>query len=626
MNRCKTIYLLFLLFACSGLTAQSLQGISENRVIKQYLMEHPAGLKSAESKLVLALPFFEDFSNVSVYPDPAKWSDREVFINATFAIDPVSVGVATLDAIDENGDVYALTDWPASSDRLTSQDFDLSAYTAPDDTVRLSFFYQCGGKGEVPELVDSLLLEFFSPATNKWTLAWYESQNISTDFIQVILDIPSAYYQNGFRFRFRNYTSLSADDVSGGKGALSNADCWNIDYIMMDTEPVSAHFSINDVTLMDPPGKLMTKYELVPWLHLNQAQSITRNYINISVRNLLKYGTSLNIGRSYYVKDMQTGETEHYEETFTECEADTFITYPDFFFAPFTRKDNSKEGIFEVGSYLVTPSGQYKQNDSAATILHFKDYYAYDDGTPEYGFGIAGPSMAGALLAYRFRVFKSDTLRAIDMLFNRARGNYNADLGFRLCVWKDDDGKPGELIFMSEEELTPGTGTEMPGFKRFAITSDEALIITDTVVYVGWKQSTEDFLNLGYDVNRDNLDKIFVNVSGNWFNAGGSIIPGSIMMRAVFGSKDVITGNVDIPKDDQDVILFPNPVTEKLNIETNSTVITDISLYDVAGRLVIHRTDSQRYLDVSRLSPGIYQVLLTTDKNQRIIRKIVVSH
>jgi len=625
MNWFKYICFSLLLLTCSVLAAQSLQGLQENPVIKKYLIDSPFSLKSATDDPLLSLPFFEDFSTLSVFPDPAKWADHYAFINSSFAIDPLSIGVATLDAIDENGDVYAITNSPTSSDKITSRGFDLSFYTFPDDTVRLSFFYQCGGNGEVPEINDSLLLELYSPVTNQWKKGWYVTLNNPTDFQQVILDLPGDYYQRDFRFRFRNYTSISANDVSGGEGALSNADCWNIDYILMNTNPSSTHRSISDITLIDPPRKLMDIYEVIPWLHLNEAQSITRNFMYFAIRNLEK-GDLVNVGRSYYIKDLNTGYIEAYEEYFEQFGPDTIIRRGDPFFAPFTRNDNSEEGLIEVGSYLVTPAGQYKQNDTSKIILNFRDYYAYDDGTPEYGFGISGPSMAGALLACKFRVFKADTLRALDMLFNKTRDNFNADLGFRLCVWKDEGGKPGELIFMSPEVFTPGTSSAMPGFRRYAINTDEDLIVTDTVIYVGWKQETAEFLNLGYDVNRNNLNKTFVNVSGDWFNPGGSIIPGTIMIRAVFGNKNVVTGTEDIQETAADVVLYPNPVSGILTIGSDGPLIDRVSIVDVSGRLVLQQVGTLNGIDVSGLSPGVYQVLLTTGKEQQINRKIIVSH
>jgi hypothetical protein len=625
MIRIRHITCVLLLFAAPGLSAQSLQGITENQIIKKYLVNHPAKLKSAAKAPLLTLPFFDDFSGSDIFPDPLKWSDRYAFINNSFAEEPISIGVATMDAIDENGDVYALTDWPASSDMLTSLGFDLSSYSPPGDLVRLSFFYQAGGKGEVPEMMDSLLLEFYSPAEKQWNKVWDATLDTATPFQQVILDVPGSYYQSGFQFRFRNYTSLSADEVAGREGALSNVDCWNIDYVMMNTMPVSAHQEINDIALVEPPRYLLDFYESIPWLHLNEAQNITLNFLQYVFRNLEKKGID-NLGRNYYAKDLGTGDTEFGEEFYDDFVKEEIIRRNDPFMVPFTRKGDSDEGNIEVGGYLITPEGQFKQNDTATTIVHFKDYYAYDDGSPEYGFGISGPSMAGALLGYRFRIYKPDTLRAMDIYFNKVRNNYTANLGFHLCVWKDDGAKPGDLIYMSQEEFTPQFGSGMTEFRRYPISPDTNLIVTDTSIYIGWKQVSEEFLNLGYDVNRDNIDRIFVNTSGEWYNPGSSIVPGSLMIRAVFGSKDVITGVADIPASPLEVTLFPNPVSDKLNIRASGFTVDRVSVFDVYGRLVLHAQSSPGFIDVSGLPSGIYQVTIISDQERCVTRKIIVCH
>jgi hypothetical protein len=625
MNSIRNICCIFVILACSKLAAQSLQGLPENPVLKKYRLQHPNSLKSATAESLLTLPFYEDFSNVGIVPDPDKWADSYAFINTSFAQDPVSIGVATLDAIDENGEVYALTSWPASSDMLTSRPFDLSPYSQPGDTVVLSFFYQSGGKGEVPEIRDSLLLEFYNPVNDSWQKNWFAILDTATQFQQVIRRIPGLYYRSGFRFRFRNYTSVSPDEVAGGKGAVGNADCWNIDYLMMDTRPASAHATINDIAIMEPPRNLLDFYETIPWLHLNDAQAITRNYLQYVIRNLQKTFIS-NLGRSYYTKNLRNGNAENGPVYVDDFEPEEIIRRNDPFITPFTRNDDSNSGIIEVAGFLDTPEGQPKENDTAKIILNFRDYYAYDDGTPEYGFGISGPSMAGALLAYRFRIYTPDTLRALDIFFNKARDLYNANAGFQLCVWKDENGMPGELVYLSPEVYNPRLDSEMPGFERYAIDPDTNLVMTDTAIYVGWKQMTDIFINLGYDVNRDNVSRTFVNTSGEWYNPGNSLIPGSLMIRPVFGSKAVLTGSTEIPEKPVDLVLYPNPTSAKLFIKTSGIIIKRISLYDLNGRLLLHQLDNLEQIDVSGLQPGLYQLILDTDQGRSVTRKIVVVH
>jgi hypothetical protein len=622
----RTIAIFLLLPAAwAGAVAQSLRGLTENPVIRAYLRDHPAALKSAKAEPMLTLPFFEDFSTSDVIPDPAKWSDRYAFVNNSFAYEPISLGVATLDAIDENGEVYSLGNLPVSSDKLTSQPIDLSPYASGTNAVTMSFFFQAGGKGEVPEKQDSLLLEYYSPSADQWDLAWYAVTDTFSNFTQVIRPVPVSYCQAGFRFRFRNYTSLSASEVSGGDGALSNVDCWNVDYIMLDTLPVYEHVSINDITLVDPPRELLDFYESVPWNHLNDAQSITRNTMHYVIRNLAE-GDSVNVGRTYFTHDLNTGSKDYDEVYFTKLPPDRLFRLNDPFFPPFTRRDDSPEGRIEVVNYLITPTDQYKANDTCRTLLNFKDYYAYDDGTPEYGFGISGESTTGALLACRFRIYLADTLRALDMLFNKTRNHFNSTLEFHICAWKDAGGVPGDLIYMSPETFSPGDMEGMPGFRRYLFPVDTDLVITDTSVFVGWKQTSEEFLNLGYDVNRDNLPRTFVNISGDWFNPGGSLIPGTLMIRAVFGRKALATGGNEVPGSLHDVVLFPNPASDRINIRAEGFQLSRIRLMDLHGRVLREESGARDNVDVSACPSGLYFLQLIASDGTVVSRKIVVSH
>lgn len=620
-----TIIFLFFLQVYAGVSGQEVRGLTENPVIKEYLRNRPAVLKSARAPEMLGLPFFEDFSTSNVVPDPAKWADENAFVNNSFGFEPVSIGVATLDAIDANGEVYSVNNLPVSSDVLTSQPFDLSPYKVSKEPVAISFFYQAGGKGEVPEKTDSLMLEFFYVSDSAWIKFWDVSTDTVSEFRHIVRTIPDTFYQAGFQFRFRNITSMSPNEVTGGDGALSNADCWNIDYIMMNTRPAAEHFVIDDITEVDIPRELLDYYESVPWTHLNSAQSITRNSMRFLIRNL-NPGDSTNVGRSYYVHDLQTGTKEYYDQLFSKSPPLSLQTWYDPFFAPFTRNDNSAEGALEVVSYLITPAADLKQNDTARLVLNFKNYYAYDDGSPEYGFGISGESTTGALLACRFRTFQEDTLQGLQMLFNKTRNHANSDLGFQLCVWKDEGGLPGQLLYISPETFTPGDELQFGGFNTYMFDEDANLFITDTSFFAGWKQSTEEFLNLGYDVNRNNLARTFVNISGDWFNPGNSLIPGTPMIRAVFGSRQIATGDPDIPGGEKSVELFPNPASDILHIRTNGFTLSHIRMIDLQGRVLLNEDGDRHEIDVTSLPAGMYLLQLGASDGSYVNRKMVIRH
>ena len=118
MNYRYQKYIVFLLaFLCLNVmqAQEVLTGLSHNPA----LMNQKQSV--TKNRAVVNLPFFDDFSNYTGYPKAALWSDRQVFVNNTFPLYPPTIGVATLDALDENGMIYAHAETrPFGADTLTS--------------------------------------------------------------------------------------------------------------------------------------------------------------------------------------------------------------------------------------------------------------------------------------------------------------------------------------------------------------------------------------------------------------------------------------------------------------------------------------------------------------------------
>ncbi|MDR2868527.1 MAG: T9SS type A sorting domain-containing protein [Bacteroidales bacterium] len=127
------------------------------------------------------LPFLDDFSNYTGFPNPALWKDKMGYVNTGFAINPPTIGVVTLDAIGADGKLYSHAESSRfGADTLTSQqirlDTNFSASPArkmlSSDSLYFSFYYQPAGGtflnskkeweriGNQPEINDSLVLEF----------------------------------------------------------------------------------------------------------------------------------------------------------------------------------------------------------------------------------------------------------------------------------------------------------------------------------------------------------------------------------------------------------------------------------------------------------------------------------
>ncbi len=176
MTHFKTLsltLLVLLLGSASSIAQETLQGLFYNPLL-QKTDASPSKNKNAGDATPLQLPFFEDFSVNTFHPDNVKWSDRNVFVNKDFPVDPPNTGAATFDVLDASGAIYTFaSSIPFVADMLSSRPirtdsvFGATARAlSPADSVYFSFYYQPQGLGDKPERDDSLVLQFGYPTGN----------------------------------------------------------------------------------------------------------------------------------------------------------------------------------------------------------------------------------------------------------------------------------------------------------------------------------------------------------------------------------------------------------------------------------------------------------------------------
>ncbi|OFY76469.1 MAG: hypothetical protein A2265_07020, partial [Bacteroidetes bacterium RIFOXYA12_FULL_33_9] len=402
----------------------------------------------------LELPFFDDFSKNMVYPDTANWTDNFAYINQTLADNPPSFGVATLDAINGDGSIYEQANTTSFiADFLTSKPINLLIPTPLDTGVFFSFMYQPQGLSDSPEPIDSLVLEFYSPLDQEWHYAWRAAGTTNHGFKKVLIQIQdSIYLQNGFRFRFKNYASLSSNtDYLGRRG---NVDYWHIDWIYLNKFRSEADTFLNDAAFRKPLSSLLSDYEAVPWKHFYVDTAIF-NGTTLTSTFTNHYSEEVYISLFHDIKNLANGD-----ETYLS----TVGLIPDFLpnvtitkenvipYNPFPLNYNDS-AVFLVRSYLdkdtVSATQMYRYNDTLNYYQKFYNYYAYDDGSAEAGFGMDGQQTENAKAAVKFRAHKQDTLQAIQAYFNQTL-NSESKVYVLITVWDDNSGMPGEIIYQSE--------------------------------------------------------------------------------------------------------------------------------------------------------------------------------
>lgn len=572
----------------------------------------------------LTLPFFDDFSRYSLPTnDPAipqswqRWSDNSAYINETYPISPLTIGVATLDGLRYDGRPYidtlyfpAINDvnlpWGAC-DSLTSLPIDLSELEAADN-VYLMFHYEAGGFGNKPEADalfsqgDSLVLEFFTPLNNGvWQRIWQTgSPDVTDEFTRVLIHIEDPIYlQDGFQFRFINYGTKM--------GAL---DHWHIDYVYLAEDFNPDTFDYEEVAQQYPLNTLLAyDYTSVPWTHfLSNPSYFMKNEFSYYQRNLgptknivtrwrvMHNGTVIKVG-----DNLVDGQSNDHRELVKTVSTEGFVY----------NSGDSDVAEFKVCVYH-DPTDAQLANDTTCFTQKFYNYYAYDDGTAERAYGLTS---AGGKVAMRFTAEAPDTLYGVYLYFQPFM--YLAEnQTFFLYVWGQGNGQPGEVISEGFTFHNPEYDWDGPnGFVYYRL--DEPIGLSGQF-YIGWVQQNNISLNIGLDKNtKANATKLFYQLGGTstWHT---SSIEGSLMMRPVFaaGMPDWVgVEENSVPL----TAMYPNPTNDVLNLSLQADNNPyRIEVCDISGRIIYSDrfTNNGYYsLQTTGFSEGVYLLRLTEERS-----------
>lgn len=601
MIRQKAIFILLLNFCLVISPAQEvIVGLQSNPdIIKNIDIQKKKS--SLLTSGMIEIPFFDDFSGNHIFPDNSKWLDFNVYINNTYSDKQITKGIATLDALDNTGRLYeTAVSSGFKADMLTSQPINLN-YSVSEN-IWLSFFYQGGGFGDVPEAKDSLTLEFLAPEESKWYSVWRAEGKADLKFNQVILNISNArFLKNGFQFRFVNYGSITSD--LSDPSMIGNCDIWNIDYVMLDKNRNAADTVYPDVAFRLPLRSILKTYEAMPWKQFLRVQlqemgsSITIDYRNNDL-------ITRNATRDFEIWDeYENSLSEFFSAGATNIPALTSVTYNANLIYTFNSsyKDSA---LFRITSSLKTDAFDQKDNDTLIYYQRFNNYFAFDDGTAEAGYGINGQGSRNAMMAYRFTSFIDDTLRAINISFNDSYMNSNLR-SFDLMVWDDNKGLPGNVIYQAEDVIVEKTAT-INGFYTYVLPE---YVTVNSTFYVGWKQNSETFLNAGFDVNTPNKGRQLYWLNGEW---KASQREGSVMIRPVMGERLGLTSVEDFYNTGLNRIsIWPNPAHDYIRIDPGDSAYTGllyVTITDLSGRIVIKEPYSER-IDISSLHEGMYIII-----------------
>jgi hypothetical protein len=555
-------------------------------------------LRSSSIELPLRDDFSQDHFPSNEFGYEVYWTNRSATRSMGYGIEAPNIGVLVFEGLDETGYPYdfSFTSSYGPADTLESVEVNLQ----DKEGVVLSFFYQPEGNGEFPDPEDSLILEFYHQGQDQWIQQWFSLGTTLAPFEHVYIEVlESGFLVDGFKFRFRNYATLS--------GSL---DHWVLDYIFLGDNRSIGEVLI-DVGFLKPVQTLLTNtYTAVPWSHYRMnTGALMLPATDVFLRNLNNIGAFIaNVEYEvYYGDDLQGTYTDPAEPS-VPASGDLGITEelnssPNNFIYPPSVNDTCAD--FRVNFSFSTSPDQNSDNDLMRFTQRFRDYYAYDDGEPERGYGVA--NSPGADIAYRFETQMTDTVKAVDMYFLPVSVNVTNEL-FYLTVWDAGGSGPGEVIY---QDATPRNPNYVPnrGWARYGL--QDTLVLDAGTYYFGWVQPGTERLNIGNDKNiNNNSTRLFFDIGAGWTQSSTS---GSLLIRPVVSSlKPTISTSLS-EQEKLDVKLWPLPADDVLNFQCECAGLKQLDVYDAIGRFL----RSYTLTGLDRITThdwptGIYHLLFST--------------
>jgi hypothetical protein len=604
--------------------------------------ENHSRLKVAST--TLSIPFFDDFTQTNKVSDPIKWvSGGGVYINNNYPVNQPNFNVATFDGIKGNGTPYNPNNQldVGATDSLTSQPIDLS-FLKKGDSVYLRYFFQPGGIGDPPDVAkDSIRLQF-KKRDSTWVTVWVQisdTNHLDSTFYFNLVRIGDSvnYFHNAFQFSFQSFGRRSG-----------NYDIWNLDYIMLDTGQLAKANHSPDLSFRSISTSFLKTYTAMPERQYKaNPKGETADSLAFVVTNLrnFQWPYSTQNNRSF-LADIVHGDTiQHFTTTGVQVppygslvfkyKIDTSNLFLNHFpkvleYQSVVEKalDPMKDTIY---TFLLTPSQvklksdiDFTANDTIKGFTNITNYYSYDDGSAEYGFGV---NQSLGKVAVQYHVNVPDSITHIQIQFpNLAPIQTNQSI--ILLIWENIQvGTSNADIVNDPETVILKYATSVDGFTTYQLDKPYYVSNPNTTIYVGYQQESSIPLYVGFDKNTNSNDKIFYNVNNKWnqYITDPGSESGSLMIRPVFAT-DIPLG-INLPKTYKtlDATIYPNPNKGEITIEGK---VRRASLYDLTGKLMhaeeLDSFNSSNRMDLSSLPNGLY-ILQLENGDSRAMEKIYIN-
>ncbi|MCK9453240.1 MAG: T9SS type A sorting domain-containing protein [Bacteroidales bacterium] len=473
----------------------------------------------------------------------------------------------------------------------------------------------------------------FKP-TIRWNTVWamqggqtleeFYAEN-NTYFKQVLIPVINPdFFSERFQFRFYNYGSIADNSLPSNR---SNVDQWHIDMVYLNRDRNFSDTTYKKISFSERAPSFLKRYQAMPY---KQYRADPTNAVRPAFELFITNLDSITHNTTYRYQATQINGNQRFTydggncnllpfsiSGYQTCESGCGAAHAcppvaSLFSLDFDRDSTS----YLITHYISDSTLAVPLTDSVQFTQGFYNYFAYDDGTPELGYGL---EPAGAHMAVQFKMVVPDTLNGVQMLFNRTHDNANNKF-FDIVVWRDNNGKPGEEIYRLVRQR-PKWDETLYGFHYY--TFPDPLVINGTF-YIGLMQEEIGSINIGFDASLDNSQYNFYKSDEQWRN---SDYPGSIMLRPVVGSSYFVGNDEYTSTKNPTLNIFPNPASTVINLRSEafaSDNTTEISIFDLTGRAVFS-SKWQNQLTLDFLTKGMYLIRVNNTSGQFATQKLLIK-
>ncbi len=472
---------------------------------------------------------------------------------------------------------------------------------------------------------------FYTVTDTTWYHVWstpgqelqsFMEENNGNYFRQVMIPVTNLrYFSPNFFIRFSNYASIVNSSQANGRG---NEDNWNIDLVYLNIGRSLLDTGHPLVCFSGQAPSFLKRYKSMPYKHYRSNSTMALNeQIQLHIANLDCQPRNINYfyrvdqvggGQSYTYGHAACEAPPYQEAGFLTCSGEQAALACPFVAQTFSILTDRDTTSYLIRHYVSDTSCNPPLVDSLVYHQGFYNYFAYDDGIPEQGYGV---EPAGSCFAVKFDLTTPDTIAGVQLLFNHTLRDANDDY-FDIVIWKDNNGHPGkEITGLNNQKVRWSDHI----FEYVYYPLNNQAVIASGTIYVGIEQQGAEIINIGFDKSTDNSAYNFYNSNGSWLQ---SQLPGSLCIRPVVG-KSYYIGLKDTDTEETALQLFPNPASSTLHLGgIGSNRLASIDLYDLTGRLLQH-LEYQTEISVSEFTDGLYFINITTDDGKVLAKKFMVS-